>query len=49
VVVAAVAIGIVLARQHNTNGPASFTPGTPTLQNQQLENDMQDLEKLVRR
>jgi eukaryotic-like serine/threonine-protein kinase len=49
VVVAAVAIGIVLARQHNDAGPASYTPGTPTLKNQQLENDMQDLEKLVRR
>ena len=48
VVVAAVAIGIALARQHN-NGPTAYTPGTPTLQNQKLENDMQDLEKLVRR
>ena len=49
VVVAAVAIGIALARQHNNNGPASYKPGTPTLQNQKLEQDMQDLEKSVRR
>ena len=48
VVLAAVAVGIALARQHN-NGPATFKPGTPTLQNQKLENDMQDLEKSVRR
>ena len=48
VVVAAVAIGIALARQHN-NGPTAYTPGTPTLTNQKLEQDMQDLEKSVRR
>ena len=48
VVVAAVAIGIAIARQHN-NGPAAYTPGTPTLTNQKLEQDMQDLEKSVRR
>jgi serine/threonine protein kinase len=49
VVVAAVAIGIALARQHHNNGPAAYTPGTPTLTNQQLEHDMQELEKSVRR
>ena len=48
-VAAAVAVGVALSRQHN-NGPASsYTPGTPTLNNQKLENDMQTLEKLVRR
>jgi hypothetical protein len=49
VVVAAVAIGVALARQHNNNGPTAFTPGTPTLNNQKLESDMQELEKSVRR
>ena len=49
VVVAAVAIGIALARQHNNGGPASYTPGQPTLQDPKLEHDMQDLEKSVRR
>jgi serine/threonine protein kinase len=49
VVVAAAAIGVALARQNTDNGPTSYTPGTPTLQNQKLEHDMQQLEKLVRR
>jgi serine/threonine protein kinase len=45
-VVAAVAIGIAIARQNS--GASNYTPGHPTLR-QPLENDMQDLEKLVRR
>jgi len=47
-VAAAIAIGVALARQNNGT-PSSYTPGTPTLKNAQLEQDMQDLEKLVRR
>jgi hypothetical protein len=46
-IAAAVAVGVAVARNQNGT-PASYTPGTPTLQ-QPLENDMQDLEKLVRR
>jgi len=46
-IVAAVAIGIAIAR--NNNGNSSFQPGTPTLNNPTLENDMQHLEQLVRR
>ena len=45
-VVAAVAIGIALARN---NTGSSFTPGTPTLSNPTLEHDVQHLEELVRR
>ena len=45
-VVAAVAIGVALARQNS--GPSNYTPGKPTL-HQPLEDDMQQLEKLVRR
>ena len=42
-----VAGAVALSRQNA--GPSSYTPGQPTLHNSQLENDMQDLEKLVRR
>jgi hypothetical protein len=47
-VVAAVAIGVALARSHN-GGTSTFKPGSPTLTNSQLEKDVQNLEKLVRR
>jgi hypothetical protein len=47
-IAAAVAIGVALARQNN-GAPSSYQPGQPTLKNSQLEHDMQDLEKLVRR
>ncbi|MBV9099197.1 MAG: serine/threonine protein kinase [Frankiaceae bacterium] len=46
-VAAAVAIGVAVARNQNDT-PASYKPGSPTL-HQPLEDDMQNLEKLVRR
>lgn len=48
VVVAAVAIGIALARQHNGGSSSTVQPGHPTLR-QPLEDDVYQLEKLVHR
>jgi serine/threonine protein kinase len=48
VVVAAVAIGIALARQHNGGSTSTVQPGHPTLR-QPLEDDVYQLEKLVHR
>lgn len=47
-VVAAVAIGIALARQHNGGSTSTVQPGHPTLR-QPLEDDVYQLEKLVHR
>jgi serine/threonine protein kinase len=48
VVVAAIAaVAVALSRQNST--PSSYTPGKPTLHPSKVENDMQDLEKLVQR
>jgi hypothetical protein len=48
-VIAAVAVGIALAQNHGSSGPSTFHPGTPTLHSKKLENDMQNIEKLVQR
>jgi serine/threonine protein kinase len=47
-IVAAVVVGVVVATRQNTGTATSFTPGTPRL-HQPLENDMQEIERLVRR
>jgi serine/threonine protein kinase len=48
-IIAAAAIGIAVAKHQNGSAaPANYVPGSPTLHPTQLEDQMQQLEKLVR-
>lgn len=48
-IVAAAAVGIAVAKhQNNSATPTNYVPGSPTLHPAQLEDQMQQLEKLVR-
>ena len=48
-IVAAAAVGIAIAKQQNNSAtPANYVPGQPTLHPAQLEDQMRQLEKLVR-
>lgn len=48
-IAAAAAVGVAVAtHQNNSATPANYVPGPPTLHPQQLEDQMQQLEKLVR-
>ena len=48
-IVAAAAVGVAVAKQQNNSStPPGYVPGSPTLHPSQLEDQMQQLEKLVR-